>query len=167
MTFCSCHGTVSACCAQNVSTSIYCDVNLHQTILYLCPFGRAVRSCWRRKRGQTHILTFPRKLFFSGCMEPFDVPKQSVPIHQACDISFGLFLCSLEGVKTRPQRFVLYERTTEVRGSNPTEVVFPLFLKCIRFSTRQPGPRQNPLKNRSASYLYCIPGTRMIFITII
>ena len=26
-----------------VSTSIYCDANLHQTILYLCPFGRAVR----------------------------------------------------------------------------------------------------------------------------
>ena len=30
--------------AQNVSTSICCDVNLHQTRLYLCPFGRAARS---------------------------------------------------------------------------------------------------------------------------
>ena len=30
--------------AQNVSTSICSDVNIHQTRLYLGPFGRAVRS---------------------------------------------------------------------------------------------------------------------------
>ena len=39
------------------------------------------------------------------------------------------------------------ERTKEVRGSNPTEVVFLLFLKCI--STQQPGSKQNRLNNRS------------------
>ena len=57
------------------------------------------------------------------------------------------------------QCFIRYKRTKEFPGSNPTELVFPLFLKwCI--STQQPGPKQNPLKNLSTSYLYCI---KMIF----
>ena len=52
----------------------------------------------------------------------------------------------LEGVKTRPQCFFCHERTQAVRGSNPTEVVSPIFLKYI--STQQPGPKHNPIKNR-------------------
>ena len=44
-----------------------------------------------------------------------------------------------------------HKRMKRARGSNLTDVVFPLFLKCI--STQQPGPKRNPLKNRSTSIL--------------
>ena len=44
------------------------------------------------------------------------------------------------------QCFFRYARTKEVRGSSPTEVVYPFFL--INISTQQPGIKQNPIKNR-------------------
>ena len=39
--------------------------------------------------------------------------------------------------------------TNERRGSNPTEIVFPLFIKFI--STQKPGPKRNPTNNPSTS----------------
>ena len=50
--------------------------------------------------------------------------------------------------------FTRHKWTTEMRSSNPTEVVVQFFLNCIflKFiSTQQPGPKQNSLKNRSTS----------------
>ena len=44
---------------------------------------------------------------------------------------------------------LLYKRTKEARGSASTEVLFPLFLKCM--STQHTGPKQNPLKSLSTS----------------
>ena len=69
--FCTCHGKL-------VSTSIFGGVDLHQTICYLFPFGRVVRSSHTRKRGATLLLPLPRYqgiLFFSGYTESIRFPQ--------------------------------------------------------------------------------------------
>ena len=53
--------------------------------------------------------------------------------------------------------FIRQKQTTEVRGSNPNKSVFQFSLGCIflKFIYAQlPGSIQNPLKNRSASWLW-------------
>ena len=57
------------------------------------------------------------------------------------------------------QCFIRCNRKTEVWGSNPTEVVVQFFSEkhfSEVISTQQPGPKQNPLKHRSTSYLHYI-----------
>ena len=60
-TFCACHGTATACRAQNVSTSIYSDVHLHQTTLYLCPFGPP-----EEEKGAKHMFFLFLEKYFLG-----------------------------------------------------------------------------------------------------
>ena len=53
-------------CALRVQPHlIYSDVHRHQTRIYLCPFGSAVRSSLKKKGGPTHVLPLPTENWFS------------------------------------------------------------------------------------------------------
>ena len=86
--------------AQNVSTSFYSDVNLHQTRLHLWPFGRAVwsgRSVGpfdppeQEEEVQHMYFLFLENCFSRAAWNLFDVGNQSVPTHVASHIPFASF----------------------------------------------------------------------------
>ena len=52
------------------------------------------------------------------------------------------------------QWFIIYKRTKEVRGSTPTEVVFPLFLGEKKISGENQGKRTVDQRVESGVYHY-------------
>ena len=108
-----------------------------------CVKGRSLLGfCMRAENRLVLVWVVEKKLDFSVGDRPF-INEQNRSLLQIPVSGDWVAQC-----------FIRYKQAKEDPGSNPNQVVFPLFLKCI--STQQPGPQQNPLKNRSTSQLYSI-----------